>query len=46
MELYKFCITGYQDLEISQIPIPKIAEFLERLHVDIKRPLLITFLGF
>lgn len=39
-------MASYQELKILQTPIPKTAEFLERLHVDIKKFLPVIFLGF
>ena len=46
LELCEPCMAGHQKLEISQTPMPKAAEFLKRLYVDIKRPLPVTFSGF
>lgn len=40
------CMAGHQEIEISRMPMPKAAEFLGRLHVDIEGPLPITFSGF
>ena len=45
-ELCESCMAGHQKLEISRTPMPKAAEFLGRLHVDIEGPLPVTFLGF
>ena len=45
-ELYEPCMAGHQELEILRMPMPKAAEFLRRLHVDIEGPLPVTFLGF
>ena len=45
-ELCESCMAGYQKLEISWTPMPKVIKFLGRLHVDIEGPLPITFLGF
>ena len=46
MELCESCMAGHQKLEISRTPMPKAAEFLGRLHVDIEGPLPVTFSGF
>lgn len=37
---------GYWELEILQMLMPKLVEFLRRLHVDIKEPLPVTLSGF
>lgn len=39
-------MTSPRKLEILRTLMSKAAEFLERLHVDIERLLLVTFLGF
>ena len=45
-ELCESCMAGHQKLEISRTVMPKAAEFLGRLHVDIEGPLLVIFSGF
>ncbi len=45
-ELCEPCMAGHQELEISWTLMPKAAEFLERLHVDIEGLLPVTFSGF
>lgn len=39
-------MAGHQESEISQTPMSKAAEFLGRLHMAIKGPLPVIFLGF
>ncbi len=39
-------MASHQELEISQTPIPKVAELLGRLHVDIKSSWSVIFSGF
>lgn len=42
----KSCMASHQKFKTFQSSILKIAEFLERLHVDIEGLLLVIFLGF
>lgn len=46
IDLYELCMSSHQELEISGTFMPKRAEFLGRLHVDIEKLLLVTVLGF
>ena len=45
-ELCEPCMAGHQELKISRTPMPKAAEFLGRLHMDIEGPWPVTFSGF
>ena len=45
-ELFEPCMASHQELEISRTSIPKAAELLGRLHVDIEGSLPVTFSGF
>lgn len=45
-KLSQSCMVDYQDLEILQKWMPKVIEFLKKLHVNIEKPLLVTFWGF
>ena len=38
-ELCKSYMASHQELKILQMPMPKATKFMEKLHVDIKRPL-------
>lgn len=46
IELCEPCIVGHQELEISQIPMLKAAEFLGRLYVNIEGLLPVSFSDF
>ena len=46
IELYESYMAGHQELEISWTLMPKAAEFSRKLHVDIEKPLPVTFSGF
>lgn len=45
-ELCELYIAKHKKLLILQIQILKVAEFLERLYIDIEKPLSIISLGF
>ncbi len=45
-ELFKLWMAGHQNLEILRTLMPKVAKFLERIHMDIERLLPVLFLNF